>query len=355
MSPGGVAAKHQADGVFQGGGAKGIALAGALQELADQTAHPDDYVAEWVNLAGTSAGAIVAAYLACGNSPAETAKLVVETDFSNFEDWGPGGAIIGGAINLATHHGLAHGQAFRDWFARVTEEKTFGDIAREERALKIIASDITRREMLVLPDALSNYQLTSAGPRIAPDDFLIADAVRMSMSIPYFFQPIELVHAETKLISTIVDGGVLSNFPVWIFDTGDHDPVRPTFGFKLVGGRSVGGGLEKVIRAFGWPVSMGVEIFHTATDAWDTYWVSHATRVRTFPISAGEVGTTDFKLSDEQKQKLLASGREAVSKFLLDWDRAQYVNTYGRSLAPPPSANPSRPDPSQPDPSQQDR
>lgn len=337
MSSGGVATEHQADGVFQGGGAKGIALAGALQELADQSAHPDDYVAEWVKLAGTSAGAIVAAYLACGNTPAKTAELVVETDFSKFEDWGPGGSVIGGAINLAAHHGLAHGEVFRDWFARETEEKTFGDIAREGRVLKIIASDITRREMLVLPDALSSYQLTAAGPPIVPDDFVIADAVRMSMSIPYFFQPIQLIHAQTKLTSTIVDGGVLSNFPVWIFDA-DHAAIRPTFGFKLVGGGSVGGGLSKVIRAFGWPVAMGVDIFHTTTDAWDTYWVSHATAVRTFPISAGDVGTTDFKLSDTQKQQLLASGREAVNKFLAGWDRAQYVNTYGRSLAPAPGA-----------------
>ena len=86
---------HEADGVFQGGGVKGIALAGALEEFADRAGHPDNYVDKWVQLAGTSAGAIIAAYLACGNSVADTAKLVAETDFTQFEDWGPGGETAG--------------------------------------------------------------------------------------------------------------------------------------------------------------------------------------------------------------------------------------------------------------------
>jgi len=32
------------------------------------------------------------------------------------EGWGPGGEVIGGALNLARHHGLAHGDKFRTWF-----------------------------------------------------------------------------------------------------------------------------------------------------------------------------------------------------------------------------------------------
>jgi NTE family protein len=327
-------APHAADGVFQGGGVKGIALAGALEEFADSARHPENYVAEWINLAGTSAGAIVAAYLACGNSVVDTAKLVEETDFTKFEDWGPGGELIGGAINLALHHGLAHGKVFLDWFRGQTDEKTFGDVTRAGRTLKLIATDITRREMLVLPDSLSSYRLTKDSPAIDPQSFVVADAVRMSMSIPYFFQPIELVHDDTGLPSTIVDGGVLSNFPVWIFDVEDRDPQRPTFGFKLIGGKGVGDGLEKIVRAFGWPVQMGVDIFHTTTDAWDAYWVSHATCVRTCAVSAGDIGTTDFDLTPAQRQWLLDSGREAARAFLDEWSPVRYVNSYGRKLQP---------------------
>ncbi len=323
---------HQADGVFQGGGVKGIALGGALEEFANSERHPQNYVRDWIQLAGTSAGAIVAAFLACGHSAEQTAALIKETDFTQFEDWGRGGEILGAGIDLAFHHGLAHGKAFHDWFRAKIDDQTFGDIEKAKRTLKLIATDITRREMLVLPDSLTNYRVAKNESPIEPDSFAVADAVRMSMSIPYFFQPVELIHNETGLSSTIVDGGVLSNFPVWIFDVQDGDPLRPTFGFKLVGGRGVGSGLEKVTRAFGWPVEMGVNIFHTTTEAWDKFWVSNSTYVRTCAIPTADIGTTDFDLTDEQRQWLLNSGAEAARSFLDKWDPAAYVNSHGRKL-----------------------
>ena len=323
---------HQADGVFQGGGAKGIALAGALVEFANEQRYPDSYVSDWIQLAGTSAGAIVAAYLACGHNAAETATLVVGTNFSQFEDWGAGGAILHGGLNLARHHGLAHGKVFREWFGAQIDEQTFGDVTRAGRALKLIATDISRREMLVLPDALADYKLSEDSQPIDPSSFAVADAVRMSMSIPYFFQPIELIHCETGAPSTIVDGGVLSNFPVWIFDAEDHPPRKPTFGFKLVGAAHAGSAHTHVTSAFGWPAQMGVEIFHTASEAWDRFWVSHSSYVRTCRISSGKVGTTDFALSEAQKHWLLSSGEEGARAFLQKWKPSEYVNAHGLKL-----------------------
>jgi NTE family protein len=324
--------EHEADAVFQGGGVKGLALVGALAEFGDRVRHPDSYVENWVNVAGTSAGAIVAAYLACGHSVEETVALVHDTPFADFCDWGSGGEIIGGALNLIGHHGLARGEVFHRWFRDKTESRTFADVARDGRTLKLIAADISRREMLVLPDALSSYTRPGQTEPIDPASVVVADAVRMSMSIPFFFQPIELVHLETGP-STIVDGGVLSNFPVWIFDVADRDPVRPTFGFKLTGGRSAGSHLAGIIRALGWPIEMGADIFHTSMEAWDKYWVSHATYVRTCAISAGEIGTTDFNLTAEQEKWLVDSGHAAAAEFLATWDPSAYVNRHGRKLA----------------------
>lgn len=327
----------QADGVFQGGGVKGLGLVGALEAFADSGRHPDAYVDEWMCLAGTSAGAIVAAYLACGHTVAQTAELVRNAPFESFCDYGPGGRIVGGAVNLARHHGLAHGEVFRSWYREQIAGMTFGDVHRSGRTLKMIAADITRREMLVLPDALSSYRDPAGGAAIDPETFGVADAVRMSMSIPFFFTPIELVHAETGQTSLIVDGGVLSNFPVWIFDVEDRDPTRPTFGFKLVGGRSAGSSLAGVAHAMGWAVQMGSDIFHTSSDAWDKYFVSHATYVRTCTISAGTIGTTDFGLAESDKDWLLNSGRQAGDAFLASWDPSQYVNQHGRRLASAPA------------------
>jgi len=66
----------------------------------------------------------------------------------------------------------------------------------------------------------------------APDELSISRAVRMSMSIPVFFEPVSLkdISGRTHII---VDGGVLSNYPIWLLDDGTEDPPWPTFGFKL--------------------------------------------------------------------------------------------------------------------------
>jgi NTE family protein len=333
-----MAEKHRADGVFQGGGVKGLGLVGALLQFAED---PRVEITEWVNVAGTSAGSIVASLLAAGRTPAALEELFLKLDFAQFEDWGPGGVLIAGTLNLARHHGLAHGEVFHKWMDAQLGGDTFAKVKRDPvpasgspYRLQMIATDITRKEMIVLPDDIANYRNPATGKPFEPDNLRIADAVRMSMSIPYFFQPVILTHDGDDQASTIVDGGVLSNFPVWIFDTAGADPVRPTFGFHLVAGGGVGGSLGGVIADLGWAVQEAVDIFHTATDAWDKRFMSHSTVVRTCTISAGTIGTTDFKLTPAQKDWLLQSGRDGAKAFLATYQPEEYRNTYGRTLTP---------------------
>lgn len=336
----------EADGVFQGGGVKGLAEVGAVLEFASRG---DFAVEKWVNVAGTSAGAIIAAYLATGHSPSDLEQLLGSIPYKSFEDWGPGGEVIGGVLNLARHHGLAHGEAFRKWFDGVLGGRTFADVHRLDTGpdkggepyrlqggdpyrLRLIATDTTQHKMLVLPMDLAQYRVLGTDEPIDPDSFLIANAVRMSMSIPYFFQPILLEAVETGEVCTIVDGGVLSNFPVWLFDVPDHDPVRPTIGFYLVGGRGLGGPVDEIAEHF-WPAELAIDMFRTTSDAWDDRFRSESTIVRTCTIQAGEVGTTDFDLTDAQKQQLIKNGRDAAATFIDAFDPTKYRNTYGRPLA----------------------
>lgn len=325
--------RREADGVFRGGGVKGIALAGALKGFAEHGKWP---VERWVNVAGASAGAIIAGYLAVGNSAAEMVDLLERTKFGSFADF-PGGTPALGLVNLFGKHGMARGSAFEQWFDKQLDEAVFGDLKSEPEAdgsqdwrLKMVAVDVTNRRLLELPGDLAPYSKPRGG-RIDPDALSVARAARMSMSIPYFFEPIELVGPDGGT-AVIIDGGTLSNFPVWIFDvdpaTAGRPPKRPTFGFTLEGGRGVGAGLSFAAKLAPWPLRFGFDIFHTAQDAWDERFVSHSTRVRTLAVDAADVATTDFELGDEKKAELLANGVSAATKFLDKFDPAKAPNTY---------------------------
>jgi NTE family protein len=373
----------EADGVFRGGGVKGLGLAGALLGFAE---HPEKPIKRWVNVAGASAGAIIACYLAAGHSAEDIAALMTRTKFGDFQDFPWPGKFLGGGRNLIRRHGLAPGEAFRRWFSKELDGKTFSAVKTDDGRryrLKLIAVDVANRALLVLPDDLRLYRRHVGDTKaIDPDEFEIADAARMSMSIPYFFEPVLLVrdrvfvtnaggadglatgqladrieveHAneaaqhfgvpeatyremtkseEKSQQSVIVDGGTLSNFPVWLFDVGNEAEtmVRPTFGFTLTGGRGVGAGFNAVVRRTPWAVRFGFDIFHTSQEAWDTRFVSHSTRVRTVAVDAGTIGTTQFNLSTDDQNMLLQNGRDAAKRFLDRFDLAEYENTFHRTF-----------------------
>ena len=103
---------HRADGVFEGGGVKGIAFAGAIA-----AAEREAGVEEWVNLAGTSAGAIVSALLAVGYDSAGLQRTLGSV--RPLPRLRPGAVLkIGGAYSaLSRRRGLAPGSYFTKWFS----------------------------------------------------------------------------------------------------------------------------------------------------------------------------------------------------------------------------------------------
>jgi NTE family protein len=330
----------EGDGVFRGGGVKGLALAGALCGFAE---HPTKPIKTWKNVAGASAGAIIACYLATGHSAQEMLELMKKTNFGSFADF-PGHNKVLGLMRLPFKHGLAHGDAFENWFDEVLGGATFGAVrkpAENGRApdwsLKLIAVDVTKRRLLVLPDDLVFYRQPGSSTLIDPDGFKISKAARMSMSIPYFFDPIKLEDQDGST-SVIVDGGTLSNFPVWLFDVDPSvtgaAPCRPTFGFTLEHGRGLGGGLSTLQRFQPWAVHFALDIFHTAQEAWDARFVSHSTRVRTVTVDAGDVGTTEFNLSTEKQEMLIENGRTAARTFLDQFELSDYMNTFHAPVEP---------------------
>lgn len=300
----------RADAVFEGGGVKGIGLVGAAMALEER-----GY--EWVNLAGTSAGAIVASLLAAGYSGRELRPILESLDYTKFKDsfLEP----IGPALTFLFTQGLYLGDYFERWLRRLLHAKgvrTFRDLVIPEFAddpryryrLRVVASDITRGRMLALPQDAAEFG-------VDPDDLDVTLAVRMSMSIPFFYRPVRYKG------SVIVDGGLLSNFPVWLFDDPGR-PAWPTFGFTLVDPNT--GQPHEISGA----ISFLKATVSTMLEAHDARYIADEQWVRTIAIPCLGVGTTDFNITTEMSRHLFQSGYVSAQRFLDRWDFQKYINLY---------------------------
>lgn len=297
--------------VFEGGGVKGIAFAGAIS-LVEQRGH------KFYNVAGTSSGAIVASLLAAGYTGEELRDIIMKTPFSSFLD--KSGLLkvkyVGSLVRLFVKKGLYPGERLEKWVSDLLLQKgirTFNDLRPNQ--LRIIASDISQGKLLVLPDDIAHYGFD-------PTKLSVAKAVRMSTSIPYFFEPVIIKRTEIRkeinpLTSPsiyIMDGGLLSNFPLWLFDKDMEKENElslkiPTYGFRLVGMA------EKAPAQINGPISMLEALFNTMLDAHDERHLTEMKSAKTIKIPTLGVKVTEFDITRETSMKLFESGVQAATKF----------------------------------------
>ncbi len=299
----------RADGVFSGGGVKGLAFAGGLQAAADA------HYTEWVRLAGTSAGAITAMALAVGYSAEQLREQLERVDFGKIADYGPLGKLDIPANLLG--RGVTKGKALHTWIEQLLAEaplkaKTFGDL--EKGKLQVVGTDLAHSRMVVFPRDVELYVDDNDKP-LVPDEFPIADAVRISAGFPYFFPPVSLRDKVTKKQGVLVDGGVTSAFPIFLFDK--KEPKHPTWGFRLYEGNPPEAPSYTAIDGLEWPIEMLKAIVNTSTNALDKFELK-AFASRTISIPTGNIETLDFSLDKAQKEKLYDFGFEAAKKFFED-------------------------------------
>jgi NTE family protein len=334
----------RADGVFEGGGVKGLAFAGAIAAAEEELG-----IRSWVNVAGTSAGAIVAALLVAGYDAQALTRVLETTDYRRFADYGRGGRLLGAPLNALRLRGIARGNYFSEWLGERFAESglrkadpTFADVARDDLPpdlpanqreaaryrLRVIASDITEGRMLVLPDDIEGFQ-DADGNHLTKESLPLARAVRMSMSFPFFFDPVTLYRRGRPHL--IVDGGLLSNFPVWLFDS--PSPIkRRTWGFRLHRGEGAESPPYRVVPKPLWPLPLARAMFFAATEAWDQR-MSKTSQVRTVSIPTGSIPTLKFGLTDPERDQLYRWGHDNAREFFRT--QHEYLNSYGQRAEGP--------------------
>lgn len=343
-----------ADVVFEGGGVLGTAFLGAVRLCAE-------IGIRWHGIAGTSAGAITASLLSADMNIDQLEQIVAHLDYMSFLTQKTSRLIFNGdpsddlenpvllLTNLALTGELGQysSEPFRNWLDEVLKwagKQTFGEMwdrsrIAADRQFKVVVSDVTRGEMMVLPDDLEPSRATVARPAeggaptlatvayrppLTPKQriFSVAEAVRLSMSIPFFFEPGQLEG------NTIVDGGILSNFPLWIFDddTPGVPPGWPTFGFRLVDRA------EAAPKKIDGATDLLSAMLKTMMLAGDRRYLSqrHQGRVVDIDLTGLKITATQFGLTNEHKDQLYARGYLAAKDFFANrWSWKNHLTLRG--------------------------
>jgi NTE family protein len=314
----------RANAIFEGGGVKAVGMLGALHE-AERRGY------DWVNLAGTSAGAIIASLAAAGYTAGEIKEMVWQLDFTLFKDkdWLDRIPFVGLALSLWFENGLYEGDYLEGWVREKLAARgisTFKDLILEKfendpvRRYKLVvtATDVSRRKLLRLPYDLKEYNLN-------PDTMPVCKAVRMSASLPFFYEPCRLPYTNAegaRMLNHIIDGGVLSNFPVWIFDS-EQVPDWPTFGFKVVEPE------EHLSPKTSNPFNLFTAILSTILEARDRiHELDPKSKVRTISIPSLGIKTTDFEGVNQQREELFQAGVTAATGFFDGWDFDSFKINY---------------------------
>lgn len=326
--------------VFEGGGVKGIAYLGAMDVLDKK-----GIMEQVERVGGTSAGAINAILVGLDFTPEETRDLLWSLDFNRFmdDDWG----VVQDTERLIKHYGWYKGDFFRNWVGNLIREKTgnsestFADIEalkekRKFRSLYFMGTNLSTR--------FSEVFSSEHTPRVC-----VADAVRISMSIPLFFAAKRSPRGDVY-----VDGGVLDNYPVKLFDRdkyvtpensfipeyyarinadlqgqdraiADYVYNKETLGFRLDTKEEIAvfrdhaeQSHEKIDNFFDYAWSL----VSTTMDAQQNAHLHSDDWQRTIYIDTLGVKTTEFNLTDEKKKALVQSGKDGAEAYFRWFDGA---------------------------------
>lgn len=217
--------------VLSGGGAKGAAHIGVIKALEENNI-PIDYIT------GTSAGAIVGSMYAMGYSPEEMVNLMLSEEFSYWQtgtveneykyyfkrpdptpEFGHFSIDMTDSLQIKANflpqslvNPIQMNQAFMGLFSQATA-KAGWNFDNLFVPFRCVASDIYSKKSIVFKNGD------------------LGDAVRASMTFPFFFQPI------WKDSVPLFDGGIYDNFPV--------GPMKEAFHPDFIFGCTVAGGNNK--------------------------------------------------------------------------------------------------------------
>jgi NTE family protein len=263
--------------VFEGGGARGIAPVGGLRAA-------EGHGLRWEAVAGTSAGAIVAALVAAGYTaerifdpdraepPRHVVERVLRCRVIDLFDprWDPFRRLLGAptrlgrvapwsawcpaallplatwlplCLSVAVRHGggVARALSRRGWFSAEAMIPRFDAILRDSGSVRPGHGGLVTFDDLPLPLSIVATDIERGEPLVFDrhnhPDFPVARAVAASIAVPGVMRPVEAEIQGTdgrRRRLRLLDGGMVSNLPAWLFeDERYRNPDIPTLAFTL--------------------------------------------------------------------------------------------------------------------------
>jgi NTE family protein len=308
--------------VFEGAGIRGIAYSGAVKELEER-----NILKNVQRVGGTSSGSIIALLIAIGYRSEEISSIVSNTPYHKFND----GRFffIGGINRVNKYYGWYLGKHFEQWLAELIKKKV-GD----ENITFLQLKQKGYKDLYVTGTCLNKQSLVVFSYESYPH-MKVKDAIRVSMSIPLYYEPVFLDasgtivrHPKNKSgLDVMLDGGFVANFPIRIFDSTKYfntvsanvfEPNMETIGFRIdredqVQNDQRGNALapmeiNSLKEYFGAFYNIIIENLNRQTltkEDWQ----------RTVSISDGSVGPKVRKLSKEEVDVLVYNGAAGTKRY----------------------------------------
>jgi NTE family protein len=284
---------------LKGGGVKGVAYVGAIKEL-DKAGVFDTIE----RVAGTSAGALMACMISLGYSVPQIEELMVSMDFGKFKGgWNP--------LRIYTRFGLYSGQYILDLVGgylknspkNLTEDATFKDM-----------HEAGCRDLYVFACNTGMHSVHEFSADKTPD-VKVKEAIRASMSIPFFFKGWKFTHPGARE-HVFIDGGVVYNYPLSFFDDArftDDDVNKESLGLYLYSTQTP----RDIYCRWGRPLFFSHHLFESILDAQD--YIVLADREQTSrSILIDDLGfsATDFGISADKKNALMVAGSSSAQAYI---------------------------------------
>jgi NTE family protein len=306
--------------VFEGAGLRGIAYCGAIQELETRK-----LIAGVEKVGGTSAGAVTALCISLGYTSHEIAQILYTTNFKKFND---GRFFFAGGINrMNKFFGWYKGEKLNRWLEKIIKDKTGNENITFEQLY-----DKGYKDLYVTATVLNQQKLIVLSRHNYPH-MRLKDAVRVSMSIPFYFEAPFIDSTgmlirrpvNTEGLDIMVDGGLTGNFPIHIFDSTFTRNSRKEFisnmatlGFRIDNERQIES--DKKEREL---VNMPVTNLKQYTAAFYNMMIENLNRQslssddwkRTVSISDAEIAPRIRKLSKTEITRLIENGNIATKVY----------------------------------------